>query len=364
MCAKIAVAMSGGVDSSAAALLLREAGHDLMGLTLRLSPVCAPDPALPDPSGMPLTRDEYDAQTVAGQLNIPHRVLDMTRDFRERVIEPFVCAYEAGQTPNPCTLCNRNLKFGELLKQARLMGCEKVATGHYSIIQYDSGSGRYLLRRAVHPEKDQSYVLYSLTQEQLSRSLFPLGGLSKEEIREAAAGHGLVSAHRTDSQDICFIPDGDYAAFIQRWRGHDYPSGPFVDEAGHQLGEHSGIIHYTVGQRRGLGVSSNHGRLYVKEVRPADNTVVLSENSSLFSRTLTADRLNLIPTDRLDGPVKLRAKVRYRMTEQPCTVEQTGPDSIRVTFDQPQRAVTPGQAVVLYDGDLVVGGATILKGEP
>ena len=364
MCAKIAVAMSGGVDSSAAALLLKEAGHDLLGLTLRLSPVCAPSPEWLDPRGMELTRDEYDAQTVAGQLGMPHRVLDMTQNFRDQVIEPFVRAYEAGLTPNPCTLCNRSLKFGSLLEQAKSLGCEKVATGHYAIIEQDPATGRYLLYRAAHPEKDQSYVLYSLTQEQLSQSLFPLGRLSKDEIREAAAGHGLVSAHRTDSQDICFIPDGDYAAFIQRWRGHDYPAGPFVDEEGVKLGDHEGIIHYTVGQRRGLGVSSNHGRLYVKEVRPADNTVVLSENASLFSRSLTADRLNLIPMDKLDGPVRLYAKVRYRMKEQPCTVEQTGPDTIRVTFDQPQRAVTPGQAVVLYDGDLVVGGATILKGEP
>ena len=364
MCAKIAVAMSGGVDSSAAALLLKEAGYDLLGLTLRLSPVCTPCPELLDPAGMPLTRDEYDAQTVAGQLGLPHRVLDMTQNFRDEVIEPFVRAYEAGLTPNPCTLCNRSLKFGSLLEKARALGCEKVATGHYAIIEQDPGSGRYLLRRAAHPDKDQSYVLYSLTQQQLSRSLVPLGRLSKEEIRQAAAGHGLVSAHRSDSQDICFIPDGDYAAFIRQWRGRNYPAGPFVDQQGNKLGEHEGIIGYTVGQRRGLGVSSNHGRLYVKEVRPADNTVVLSDNASLFSRTLIADHLNLIPVDRLDGPVKLRAKVRYRMTEQPCTVEQTGPDSIRVTFDQPQRAVTPGQAVVLYDGDLVVGGATMLKGEP
>lgn len=364
MCAKIAVAMSGGVDSSAAALLLKEAGHDLLGLTLRLSPASTPSESLRNPQGMALTQDEFDAQTVAGQLGLPHQVLDMTQTFRDEVIEPFVRAYEAGLTPNPCTLCNRSLKFGSLLKEVQALGCDKLATGHYAVIHYDSGSGRFLLRRAAHPEKDQSYVLYSLTQEQLSRSLFPLGGLSKEDIRAIAADHGLVSAHRTDSQDICFIPDGDYAAFIRRWRGHDYPSGPFVDEDHNVLGVHTGIIHYTVGQRRGLGVSSNHGRLYVKEVQPAENTVVLSENASLFSRTLTADHLNLIPTDRLDGAVKLQAKVRYRMKEQPCTVEQTGPDSIRVTFDQPQRAITPGQSVVLYDGDLVVGGATILKGEP
>ena len=206
-------------------------------------------------------------------------------------------------------------------------------------------------------------MLYNLTQDQLSHSLFPLGGLSKPEIRAIAAEHGLINARKGESQDICFVPDGDYAAFIRRHTGREYPSGPFLDQEGNVLGTHTGIVDYTVGQRRGLGVSSNRGRLYVKEVRPRDNTVVLSDNASLFARSLTADRLNLIPLDRLDAPLRLRAKIRYRMAEQPCTVEQTGPDRVRVVFDQPQRAITPGQAVVFYDGDLVVGGATILKGD-
>ena len=355
-----AVAMSGGVDSSAAALLLLQEGYDLMGLTMVLmsetSPGCSPGCAAR------ARREAAGAAAVAGQLGFPHRVLDLSVPFRDQVMEPFAAEYEMGRTPNPCVSCNRAIKFGALLSAARALGADKLATGHYARLDWDSGSGRWLLKKAVHSEKDQSYVLWTLTQEQLAGSLFPLGGFSKEEIRSLAASHGLASAQKGDSQDICFIPDGDYTAFLRRFRNRDYPPGPFLDEEGRVLGTHTGIVGYTVGQRRGLGVSSNQGRLYVKEVRPEDNTVVLSGNESLFSRSLTAHQLNLIPCARLDGPVRLRAKVRYRMAEQPCTVEQTGPDTVRVTFDQPQRAVTPGQSVVLYDGDTLVGGAVILSG--
>lgn len=350
MCARVAVAMSGGVDSSAAAYLLREAGHDLVGITMELFDNGA--------------SEAEDARAVAQQLGFPHHVCNFADTFRSQVIDQFVCAYERGETPNPCINCNRHLKFGSLLQKARALGCDKIATGHYVQLDRDPGTGRWLLKKALHPEKDQSYVLYSLTQDQLGHSLFPLGHLAKDEIRAIAAQQDLVSAKKRESQDICFIPDGDYAAFLRRHTGRDYPAGPFVDAAGNPLGTHTGIVDYTVGQRRGLGVSSNHGRLYVKEVRPGDNTVVLSDNASLFAATLTADRLNFIPFDQLNAPLRLRAKIRYRMAEQPCTVEQTGPDTVRVTFDQPQRAITPGQAVVFYDGTCVVGGATIRKGEP
>lgn len=347
---KAAVAMSGGVDSSAAVWLLQNEGYELTGITMVLFP------------GGEGCGEE--AAQAARQLGIPHQVLDLSHTFRQEVMDTFVRAYEAGRTPNPCVVCNRKLKFGALLDCARSLGCGKLATGHYVRLEEDRGSGRFLLKKALRPEKDQSYVLYSLTQEQLSHSLFPLGALSKEEVRTLALEHGLTCAEKGESQDICFIPDGDYAAFIRRYTGRTYPPGPFVNEAGQLLGEHTGIIGYTVGQRRGLGVSSNQGRLYVKEVRPADNTVVLSGNDSLFARALTARQVNWIACGTPNAPLRLRAKVRYRMTEQPCTVEQTGPDQVRVTFDQPQRAITPGQAVVFYDGDTVVGGAVIKKGEP
>lgn len=362
MCAKAAVAMSGGVDSSAAAWLLKQAGHDLIGVTMKLfdsgrggvegeSACCALD-------------DVEDARAVARQLGFPHYVFNFSRDFRAQVMDPFAQAYERGETPNPCIACNRHLKFGALLQRARELERDCVATGHYVRLDYDRGSGRWLLYKAAHLPKDQSYVLYSLTQDQLAHSLFPLGGLSKEEVRAVAREQGLVNARKGESQDICFVPDGDYAAFIRRHTGREYPPGPFFDQEGNALGVHRGIVDYTVGQRRGLGVSSSRGRLYVKEVRPEDNAVVLSDNDSLFARTLAAGQVNFIPFSQLNAPIRLRAKIRYRMAEQPCTVEQTGPDQVRVVFDQPQRAITPGQAVVFYDGDLVVGGATIRKGAP
>ena len=362
MCARVAAAMSGGVDSSAAAWLLKQAGHELIGVTLKLFD--NGDAGIEGESACCALDDVEDARSVARQLGIPHYVFNFASCFREQVMDRFVAAYEAGATPNPCIDCNRYLKFGALLQRARELDRDQVATGHYVRLDYDAGSGRWLMKKALHPEKDQSYVLYCLTQDQLAHSLFPLGGLSKDEIRTIAAEAGMVNARKRESQDICFVPDGDYAAFIRRHTGKDYPSGPFLDEEGRILGVHSGLIGYTVGQRRGLGVSSAQGRLYVKEVRPEDNAVVLSGNDRLFSRSLTADGLNLIACDRLEGPVRLWAKVRYRMKEQPCTVWQTGPDTLRLTFDSPQRAVTPGQAVVLYDGDTVVGGAAILKGDP
>ena len=347
----IAVAMSGGVDSCAAACLLLEEGAPLLGLTMRLFP----------PEGE-RSGDEEDAARAARTLGFPHRVLDLSGPFRERVMEPFAAAYEKGTTPNPCVVCNRAVKFGALLDEALALGCGTLATGHYARVERDGAGGRTLLKKAAHPEKDQSYVLAMLTREQLARVRLPLGGLTKEEVRELAAARGLDCARKGESQDICFIPDGDYAAFLGRFTGRDYPPGPFLDREGRVLGTHQGIVRYTVGQRRGLGVSGG-ARLYVKELRPADNAVVLGDDASLYGRTLEAEGLNLIACDRLEGPVRLRAKVRYRMAEQPCTAWQTGPDRLRVEFDRPQRAITPGQTVVLYDGDTVVGGATIIKGE-
>ena len=353
----IAVAMSGGVDSSVAAWLLRQEGWETAGVTLRLF---QPENLAPGRGeACHALQDAEDARAVAAQLGIPHYTLDLSDRFAQCVMDPFAAEYEAGRTPNPCVVCNRTIKFGALLDEADKLGYSLLATGHYAQVERDERSGRFLLKKALHSEKDQSYVLWSLTQAQLARVRLPLGRLSKEEIRTIAQEHGLVSARKQDSQDICFVPDGDYAAFLQHHTGREYPSGPFLDASGNVLGTHQGIIHYTVGQRRGLGVSSSQGRLYVQQVRPEDNAVVLGDNASLFRRTLTAQELNLIPMERLDAPLKVWAKVRYRMAPQPAVLEQTGPDTALVTFEQPQRAITPGQSVVFYDGDLVVGGAVI-----
>lgn len=353
--------MSGGVDSSTAVWLLQQAGYDPVGFTMSLF---APDALPPAQRAQCHTaQDVADAQAVARRLSIPHHVLDLSGPFRQQVMDAFVQAYEQGQTPNPCVLCNRAIKFGALLQAARDAGCPLLATGHYAQVEQDRGSGRWLLKKAVHPDKDQSYVLWTLTQEQLSAVRFPLGKLSKEEIRFIALEQGLVSAHKSDSQDICFVPDGDYASFICHHTGKTYPQGDFVDGQGKVLGRHQGIIHYTLGQRRGLGVSSNQGRLYVTGIRPEENTVTLGANQELFHRSLTAGQLNLIAMDRLDRPIQVMAKVRYRMAEQPATLEQTGPDTARLTFQQPQRAITPGQSVVFYQDDVVLGGGIILSGE-
>ena len=343
---RVAVAMSGGVDSSVAAYLLREQGCSLVGVTLQLLG-CA---------GM---EDVSDARAVAEQLGIDHHVFDLSQHFHTCVMEHFVSEYEQGRTPNPCVECNRRVKFGALLDKSAQLGCAGVATGHYARLDYDAASGRWLLKTALYPEKDQSYVLYCLTQSQLSRSRFPLGGLSKDEIRAIAMEQKLVNARKGDSQDICFIPDGDYAAFIRHHTGKDYPAGDFINPQGTVLGQHEGIISYTLGQRRGLGVSSADGRLYVTKIDPESNRVTLGKNEDLFARTLEADHINFIPFDSLNGPLRVQAKARYRQPAQPAVVEQVGEDRIRVTFDQPQRAITPGQAVVLYDGDIVVGGGTI-----
>ena len=357
----IAVAMSGGVDSSTAVWLLQQAGYDPVGFTMSLFSPDALPPA--QRSQCHTARDVADAQAVARRLAIPHHVLDLSGPFRREVMDAFTLAYEQGQTPNPCVLCNRAVKFGALLRAVQAAGCPLLATGHYAQVEHDSASGRYLLKKALHPDKDQSYVLWTLTQEQLSAVRLPLGRLSKEEIRAIALDQGLVSARKSDSQDICFVPDGDYAAFLCHHTGKKYPQGDFLDARGAVLGRHEGIVHYTLGQRRGLGVSSNQGRLYVTRIDPRNNTVTLGPNQALFHRSLTAGQLNLIAVDRLDRPIPVRAKVRYRMAEQPALLEQTGPDTARLTFEQPQRAITPGQSVVFYDQDVVLGGGVILSGE-
>jgi tRNA-specific 2-thiouridylase len=350
------VAMSGGVDSSVAASLLHEEGYDCAGATMRLI-----DDALigsEGEGGCCSLADVEDARAVCVRLGIPHYAFNFMEDFAAQVVERFVSAYEHGATPNPCIDCNRFLKFERLLERARQTGFDYVATGHYVRKERGEGSGRHLLKRGIDPGKDQSYVLYATTQEQLAHALFPLGGLTKEQVRARARASGLATAEKRESQDICFVPDGSYGAFIRRHTGRPYAPGPLVDEQGRQLGTHQGVIDFTVGQRKGIGVAAAHP-LYVREIDPACNRVVVCPEQGLYARTAVVNDLNLIPFDALDGPLQVSAKHRYRQSDRPAVVRQLDDDTLRVDFDEPQKAMAKGQALVLYDGDYVIGGGTI-----
>lgn len=348
--------MSGGVDSAVAAFLLKDRGYDVAGVTLRMFG----DELLTDKACRKSADTDpiADARQTADRLGIPHHALDYSDAFRASVVEPFVRTYCEGGTPNPCVECNRCLKFGRLLESADSLGYPHLATGHYSKIERD-GSGRYLLRLAKDTSKDQTYMLWALTQEQLSRVLFPLGGMEKSEVREIAASLGFTSANRKDSQDICFIPDGDYAAFIERYLGRTFPSGNFLDRDGNVLGTHRGIIHYTVGQRKGLGIALGEP-MYVAEKDVSKNTVTLTRNEELFSRTLDVKAANLMLWDKLDAPVRVKAKVRYHHVPALATVTQTGESTLHVEFDEPVRAIAKGQSFVMYVDDYLAGGGVIL----
>ncbi len=350
------IAMSGGVDSSVAAYFMKSQGYSCIGVTMKLFD--NPDIGLSNEHTCCSLDDVEDAKSVAFSLGMPHYVFNFKDDFREKVVDKFISCYENGLTPNPCIDCNRYLKFEKLFRRAKELDYDYIVTGHYARVSYDETTDRFLLKKALDPAKDQSYVLYSLTQEQLSHVIFPLGSLTKPEVRAIAAEHGFVNAKKHDSQDICFVPDGDYAAFIERFSGKTFPEGDFIDTNGSKLGTHKGVIRYTVGQRKGLGISAPQP-LYVASLDPAANTVTLAKNEELFSRTLTANEINLISVKDISSPMRIAAKIRYRHTEQPATVIQTAEDEISVTFDTPQRAITNGQRVVLYDGDVVVGGGTI-----
>ena len=350
---KALIAMSGGVDSSVAACLTRAAGYDCIGCTMKLY---ENEDAGIDRSRTCCSLDDVeDARSVAHRLGMPYYVFNFTEDFREQIIGKFIRSYEQGRTPNPCIDCNRCMKFEKLCRRARELGCDKIVTGHYARIQMENG--RYTLKRALDPAKDQSYVLYMLTQEQLAMTLLPLGELTKQETRRIAAENGFLNAEKPDSQDICFVPDGDYARVIRLHTGREYAPGPFVDREGRVLGTHRGIIHYTIGQRRGLGVSAEN-RLYVVSIRPTDNTVVLGSNDDLFSRELTAEGFNWI-MEPPAGEIRCEAKIRYRHPAQPARAKCLEDGRVQVVFDQPQRAITAGQSVVLYDGDTVLGGGEI-----
>ena len=344
---KVLVAMSGGVDSSGAALLLRQEGYDVSGATLHMHCLGKENVA-------------EDAAKVAREIGIEHFTLDRSDLFRREVMEKFVSEYEKCRTPNPCIDCNRELKFGALLDWAVEQGFDYVATGHYARLGYDETTGRHLLLRGEDRSKDQSYVLYQLTQFQLQHLLLPIGNHDKAAIRAAAAQAGLESANKSDSQDICFIPDGDYTAFLQRFGGLQLKEGDFVDGDGRVLGRHKGLPCYTAGQRKGLGVSGGRP-LYVVSKDPTANTILLGDEKDLYSSALLASRPNFIPFDKLEGPVEVTAKTRYSQKEAEAVVSPAEDGLIRVDFRTPQRAVTAGQAVVFYWGDVVVGGATIEK---
>ena len=327
---------------------MKQAGYECIGATMKLieqggSKCCS-------------LEDINDARAAAWKLLIPHYVLNCTKDFKRHVIEPFVESYEKGETPNPCIECNRHLKFIYLLRRAEEMEAEKLVTGHYA--KTEKSGGRWLLKKGRDSVKDQSYVLYMMNQYALSRTVFPLGALTKAEVREFAAAEGLVNAEKKESQDICFVDNGDYAAFIESYTGKTFPEGDITGINGNILGRHRGLIRYTIGQRRGTGVACNTP-VYVAAKNVASNTLVVGAESSLYSKSFTAYRINLIACDNLYKHERLKVKVRYLQKEQWAELEQTGDDNIRVVFDEPQRALSPGQAAVFYDGDTVVGGGTI-----
>ncbi|MDR1127321.1 MAG: tRNA 2-thiouridine(34) synthase MnmA [Treponema sp.] len=352
---KSLIAMSGGVDSSVAAALMLQAGYECAGVTMKLFD--SEDLTAP-PSGCCSLSDVEDAKAVAFRLNMPHYVLNFADDFKKFVVHNFIETYETGGTPNPCIECNRYLKFERLLEKASRLDFNYIATGHYARIE--QASGRFLLKKAVDAGKDQSYVLYTLTQEQLSRVVFPLGNLTKEQVRKLAVENAFMNAGKKDSQDICFAPDGDYAAFIEKQRGYPAPCGDMLDENGAVMGRHKGIIRYTIGQRRGLGLAFGEP-IYVIAKSAKNNTITIGKDESLWTKNLVAVAINLISCDKLDKPLRVTAKTRYLQQEQPALVEQTDPDTLHIVFDEHQRAITPGQAVVLYEGDTVIGGGTIAQ---
>jgi len=345
---KVMVAMSGGVDSSVAALQLQKSGADCTGAIMRLC-----DRLTGNETGV------ADAQRVADRLDIPLLVLDQQELFEEKVVDAFVRCYEEGGTPNPCVYCNRHLKFDALLQEALRHGCSHLATGHYAQIEKDPVSGRYLLKKAADTQKDQSYFLACLTQHQLAHTLFPLGKLTKEQVRQIAEENGFVNAKKKDSQDICFIPDGDYRTFLERYTGKVYAPGDYLDLSGNIVGRHSGAVGYTIGQRKGLGIALG-APAYVCSKDMKANTVTVGPDSALFSNVLWADGLNWISIPHLTEPLECKARIRYRHTEQSARVYPEDNGIVRVEFKEAQRAITPGQTVVLYDGDTVIGGGTIL----
>ena len=357
MSRRVLVAMSGGVGSSVAAWLLRQQGYDCTGVTMKLYDN---DTAGRKGHTCCSLEDVEDARAVARRLGIPYHVFNFSEEFQESVLEKFAHSYLAGTTPNPCIDCNRYVKFGALLHRAQVLGFDYIATGHYVRRVLDGSSGRWTLRKAADGDRDQSYVLASMTQGQLSRTLFPLGELTKPEVRHIAEAQGFCNARKHDSQDICFVPDGDFGAFLERYTQKALPPGDILDRSGNILGRHRGAARYTLGQRKGLGVAAG-SPLYVCGKSMADNTVTLGPEDALYTTALLAGDWVWGALPGLEEPLRVQAKVRYRQSDQWATASPAENGQVLLTFDQPQRAVTPGQAVVLYQGDTVLGGGTILR---
>ena len=350
---KALIAMSGGVDSSVAALLMKQKGYECVGCTMKLY---ANEDIDVDATNTCCSLDDVeDAKQVARRLDMPHYTFNFQDRFKETVIDNFIQCYENAMTPNPCIQCNKHMKFNELFQRAQVLECDKVVTGHYARIR-ETENG-YQLLKGLDESKDQSYVLYNMTQEELAHTALPLGEYSKDEVRKIAEENGFINANKPDSQDICFVPDGDYASVIRRYTGKDYAPGDFVDMEGNVLGTHKGIIHYTIGQRKGLGISAEHP-LYVVKLDIKNNRVILGKNEDLFSREVYVEDINWI--NPVEEKITCKAKIRYRMKEQPCIVEKTGETTAKITFDEPQRAATAGQSAVFYDGDVVLGGGIIV----
>ncbi len=357
---KVMVGMSGGVDSSVSAMILKNSGYEVMGVTLKLFS----DDDIAGESNKDSCKtccsldDVLDARQIARKLGFEHVVFNFKDDFREKVMCHFADSYIRGRTPNPCIECNRHMKFDKMLRRADELGYDYIATGHYAVIEFDKKSGRYLLKKPKDLSKDQTYVLYMLTQEQLARTIFPLGNLEKPQVRELAESAGFVNSQKPDSQDICFVPDGNYSEFIKKFTGADVPCGDFVNMQGEKIGTHSGIINYTIGQRKHLGIALGYPAYVVKK-DVEKNTVTIGMESDLYTKSLTATDVNLISVSEIEKPLRVSARTRYNQTEQPALLSYMGEGRYLVEFDRPQRAVTSGQAVVFYDGDTVVGGGTI-----